>query len=254
MCLILCAHHAHPRYDLVIAANRDEFLNRPTLPADWWEDHPELLAGRDLEQMGTWMGVTKGGRFACVTNVFDRDPLKQKAPSRGELVSDFLTGDVDLLDYLDRLARTGPQYNGYNLLFGTPGAVAYISNRGGRPGPLAPGNYGISNHLLDTPWPKVLKGKERLAALLRGREELPIEELFELLSDRTVAPDDKLPDVGLPIDLVRESSSIFADGKKYGTRCSTLAAIDNEGWVTFEERDLRAGTARRYRFRIDASA
>jgi uncharacterized protein with NRDE domain len=204
--------------------------------------------------MGTWMGVTKEGRFACVTNVFDRNPLKEGAPSRGALVSDFLTGDLSISDYLERMAQTGPGYNGYNLLFGSADAVAYISNRGGQPGPLDPGIYGISNHLLDTPWPKVRKGKAGLASLLRGSTELPIEELFELLSDPTVAPDDELPDIGLPIELVRESSSIFADGREYGTRCSTIAAIDEAGWVTFEERDIRAGSARRYRFRIGASA
>ena len=254
MCLILCANNLDSGFPLVIAANRDEFLNRPAARADWWEDHPDLLAGRDLEQMGTWLGCTKSGRFACVTNVRDRIPLRGDAPSRGNLVTGFLTADVSIEEYLSFLSGNGDQYNGYNILFGSAGRVAYHSNRGGDAGLLERGVYGISNALLDTPWPKVLRGKLRFRELLEGSPgSLPTEELFELLGNREVAPDDELPDTGLPIELERMASSIFADGRDYGTRCSTLLAIDEAGVVHFEERDLRGGPPRRFRFEIDPS-
>ncbi len=252
MCLILCANNLHSGFPLVIAANRDEFLNRPAARADWWVDRPDLLAGRDLQQMGTWLGCTRSGRFACVTNVRDRIPLRSDAPSRGDLVTGFLTGEDSIEEYLSFLSEHGEQYNGYNLLFGCGGRVAYQSNRSGDAGVLGSGIYGISNALLDTPWPKVRRGKRRFRELLdKSPGKLPTEELFELLGDREVAPDEELPDTGLPIELERMASSIFADGREYGTRCSTLLAIDAEGSVHFEERDLRGGPPRRFRFEIE---
>lgn len=252
MCLILCAYRSHPRFDLVVAANRDEFLTRPTEPAGWWRDRSGLLAGRDLEQLGTWLGVTTSGRFAAITNVRDRIPPKNNPPSRGELVAGFLSGENDLDDFLVRLRETGARYNGFNLLFGDRDELAYCSNRGVEVGHLRPGIYGISNALLDTPWPKVRKGKERFAELLKRSDgALPTEELFELLGDRTIAPDGELPDTGLPIELERMASSIFAAGEEYGTRSSTVVAIDKTGWVTFEERNLLSGSARRFRFEIE---
>lgn len=255
MCLILCAHKQHPRFDLVIAANRDEFLRRPTARADWWEDAPDIVGGRDLEQMGTWMACTKGGRFAAVTNYREPGAELPDAPSRGLLVREFLEGASGVGEFLDHLRAVGKRYNGYNLLFGNfgeaeaEGVLAYHSNRGDNGGRLQPGVYGISNHLLDTPWPKVRKGKERFERTLRAAgEELPVEQLFEVLADRTVAPDAELPSTGLSLELERMVSPIFTVGRDYGTRCSTVFAMKAGGEAYFEERDAFDGTPVRYSF------
>ncbi len=156
MCLIVFAWRQHPDFPLIVAANRDEFYERPTLAADFWADHPEVLGGRDLKEMGTWLGITRKGRFAALTNY--RDPLhvRADAPSRGWLVRDFLTGERGAEDYLARLRDRGAAYNGFSLILGDAAGLYYYSNRGEEgPAALAPGVYGLSNHLLDTPWPKV---------------------------------------------------------------------------------------------------
>lgn len=253
MCLILCAWKSHPKYELLIAANRDEFLARPSAPASWWEDSPDVLGGRDLEQMGTWLGCTRDGRFAAVTNVRERSVQRKDAPSRGWLTRRFLESDLSVDQYLDELEEIGAEYNGYNLLVGADGTIGYHSNRGFGAKLLTPGIYGISNHLLDTPWPKVRKGKDRLSRLLaRSGAELPVETLFELLSDRTVAPDDELPDTGLGIELERMVSPIFTVGKEYGTRCSTVLIRDTRRRVYFEERDVLAGSTQCFEFLEEA--
>lgn len=251
MCLILCAYKSHPRYHLVVAANRDEFLARPTAGADWWDDASDILGGRDLEQMGTWLGCTRGGRFAAVTNYREPGSERRDAPSRGGLVREFLESDGGVEEFLSRIRAEGGEYNGYNLLFGADGSLGYHSNRGDGGKPLESGIYGISNHLLDTPWPKVRRGKARFTNILsRHRDRLPADELFEMLGDRTRAPDDELPDTGLGIELERMVSPIFTVGKEYGTRCSTVFAIDHEGSAYFEERDAGSGRSVSYSFDI----
>lgn len=255
MCLILCGYETHPRYRLVIAANRDEFRARPTAPASWWDDAPGLLAGRDLEKGGTWLGLTRRGRFAAVTNYREPAVERADAPSRGSLVRDFLESRGEVESYLAGLMSAGAQYNGYNLLIADGGRLAYHSNRGGEPMLLAPGIYGISNHLLDTPWPKVLRGKARFAGLLeRHDDSLPTDELFTLLADSTPAPDEELPETGLPIELERMVSPIFTVGEEYGTRCSTVVTVSREGEVYFEERDALDGRRSCYRFMIKPAA
>ena len=251
MCLILCAYKRHPHFDLVIAANRDEFLRRPTARAGWWKDAPQVLAGRDLEQMGTWMGCTRTGRFAAVTNYREPGAERKDAPSRGNLVADFLQGNATAEQFLDHLRAVGGRYNGYNLLFGSGGTLGYHSNRGDGGGPLSPGIYGISNHLIATPWPKVRKGKERFELTLRDAgKELPSEALFEVLSDRTVAPDEELPSTGLPLELERMVSPIFTVGRDYGTRCSTVLAMKEGGSAYLEERDALDGVPARFSFEL----
>lgn len=250
MCLILLARNVHPEYELVLAANRDEFFERPTAPAGWWQDHPDLLGGRDLKQMGTWLGIRRSGRWAAITN-FRRPAAERKdAPSRGALVRDFLTGGTSTSEYLEALESAGDRYNGYNLLFAAGGRIAYHSNRGASSADLPGGIHGLSNHLLDTPWPKVARGTERLSALLAPSVPLDSEALFGLLSDRTPAADDRLPDTGVGLPLERVLSPIFIEGDRYGTRCSTVLLIRRDGRVSFEERDLRSGESRRFEFRI----
>jgi uncharacterized protein with NRDE domain len=237
MCLILLAHKIHPDYPLVLAANRDENYSRPTAPAAFWDDHPQIYGGRDLEQGGTWLGITRSGRVAAVTNF--RDGLAAKsssARSRGELVSDFLRGSLPGADYIEKIGRETRFYNGFNLIAGDLHALHYLSNRGGHATAIAPGIHGLSNHLLDTPWPKVERGKKVLAGLLQHETQDMIDGLFAVLSDRAIAPDDALPDTGVGMPRERVLSPAFIISPAYGTRSSTVVLVDRHGQVVFIER------------------
>ncbi len=242
MCLILLAARAHPEYPLVIAANRDEFYARPTVPAAPWPDSPRLLAGRDLVGGGTWLGIDRSGRFAMVSNFRDgRTTPKPRAPSRGRLVSDYLNGIEAAADYLATVRARGPLYNGFNLLAGDPGGVYYYSNRAPGPRRLSRGVFGLSNHLLDTPWPKLVRAKWGLERLLASHRPLALEALFALLADRLIAPDPELPDTGIPLEWERLLSSIFIQSPEYGTRSSTVLTVDRAGRLTFVERSFGCG-------------
>lgn len=238
MCLILFALDAHPRYRLVLAANRDEFYDRPTAPAAFWDDAPHILAGRDLLRGGTWCGITTGGRFAAVTNYRDPRTYREGMLSRGRLVADFLRGEAAPDAWLARLRREGDAYNGFNLIFGDGREFRYVSNRGGLPSTVAPGIHGLSNHLLDTPWPKVAKGREALAKLLGGEDELAPDDLFAILADRAVAPDHLLPDTGVGVERERLLSPRFITSPTYGTRSSTVVLMDRDNTCTFVERSF----------------
>lgn len=236
MCLILFAHRAHPHYRLVVAANRDEWFRRPTAAAAFWPDAAHVLAGRDLEQQGTWLGITRAGRFAAVTNFRDPASHRAQAPSRGQLVSRFLLSSESPGDYLAALRAEAPRYNGFSLLVADRESLYYCSNREGAIRALAPGIYGLSNHLLDVPWPKVRQGKQRLAeALARGPNA---DALLELLADTGVAPDAELPRTGVELDWERKLSAlrIVADG--YGTRSSTVLLVGADGEASFVERSF----------------
>lgn len=235
MCLIFFALNTHPKYKLVVAGNRDEFYNRKTQPAQFWEDHPLLLAGRDLEAMGTWLGITRSGRFAMLTNYRDLSRIDPNAPSRGALVSDYLTSDVNANEYLNNIAKDGDRYNGFNLIAGTVDSLSYYSNYGQGVSTLTPGFYGISNHLLDTPWPKVVRGKEMIAPLLK-RDDLDPEDFFDVLYDSEVAPDSSLPHTGLPLDREKALSSMFIKTQGYGSRCTSVVLVGHDGHVVFAER------------------
>lgn len=236
MCFIVFAHRIHPRYRLVFASNRDEFYERPTAPASFWNDAPEVLAGRDLKGGGTWMGITRTGRFAALTNHRDLRNLKDKAPTRGALVADFLTGNQQPRAYLESLAPEADRYNGFNLLVGTTTDLYSFSNVDPVIRKLTPGLYGLSNAVLDTPWPKVERGKERLETLLQS-EEVDVEALMNLLYDQHKAPDAALPDTGIGNEWERLLSSIFIESENYGTRASTILLIDQDDHATFIERE-----------------
>jgi uncharacterized protein with NRDE domain len=235
MCLIVFALACHPRYRLVLAANRDEYYDRPAEPLDWWHDASGVLAGRDRLAGGTWLGVTAGGRLAAVTNY--RDPRRHVhgLPSRGNLVAEFLRGEVAAADYSALLVREGVRYNGFNLLYGDGGGLHYFSNRGDTWGPVPPGVHGLSNHLLDTPWPKVQAAKARLAELLE-RDRLEPEELVAILGDRTPFPDEGLPDTGVGLERERLLSSLFIAGEEYGTRSTTVLLVERAGRTILLER------------------
>jgi len=236
MCLILLAYDAHPLYRLILAANRDEFLSRPAAPATFWDDYPRILAGRDLKEGGAWLGVTRSGRIAAITNYRAPRSELQDAPSRGGLVSGFLAGSMPAEDYLAFLSREGAGYNGFNLIFGDMRHLCWFSNRGGEPKYLQPGIHGLSNHLLDTPWPKVRHGKEAVERLIAPGKRIEPDALFAILADRTIAPDNLLPDTGVGIELERLLSPPFITAPTYGTRSSTVILIDREGETSFIEK------------------
>lgn len=241
MCLIVLALDAHPRWPLVIAANRDEFFARPTQAAQFWPEQPDLLAGRDLEQGGTWMGVTAAGRIAAITNFRDGTrPRGSGKRSRGLLVRDFLTSTMDADAFAATLARDADDYDGFNLLFGARGQFYHFSNRSRETTLLTRGIYGLSNHLLDTPWPKV----ERAKAALREALEAPAgglhAHLEQLLRDDARAPEHALPDTGVSRDWERVLSSVFIRTQAYGTRASTTLSVDRDGAMEFVERSFGA--------------
>ena len=236
MCLILFSYQQHPEYPLVLAANRDEFYNRPTRRAQFWDEHPDLLAGQDLDQGGTWLGVTRQGRIAAITNIRNPAAVKLSGSSRGELTREFLTGEEPPADYLKKITGVKKQYNGFNLIAGTIDNLYYLSSRSTAPNQLDPGLYGLSNAELDTPWPKVETGKAALAEILSSPSP-SVEAIMRLLTDSRQAPDHDLPDTGVGISMERTLSSRFITAKDYGTRACTLILVNNQGDTLFYERN-----------------
>lgn len=252
MCLIFLSVHNHPKYTLILAGNRDEFHNRPTAPAAFWNDAPHVLAGRDLEANGTWLGITRRGRLSLLTNFRDPAHINPTAPSRGQLVSDFLDGNASSRDYMESVAASGKQYNGFNLIAGTPSELWYYSNYGEAVLPVQKGLHGLSNHLLDTPWPKVEKGKALMRPLFE-KNTIDTDDLLEALYDDKRAPDNQLPDTGVGLEWERMLSSMFIKSPNYGSRCSTVILIDRKGHVQFSERvyDLTTFAFQTRKFEFD---
>lgn len=237
MCLILLAWRAHPEYPLVFAGNRDEAYERPSTSADFWNDEAGIFGGRDLEKGGTWLGLTLTGRFAAVTNYRDGPTARKAAPrSRGELTANFLRGAEAPHAYLKKVAPQAAQYGGFSLLVGDGERLVSLSNRGAGIEELPAGVHGLSNHLLNTPWPKVTLGKRRVAALLESNESELVKGLFDALTDRMAAPDAHLPDTGVGTGRERELSPAFIAGERYGTRASTVLLVSRGNQVTFIER------------------
>lgn len=237
MCLLVVAWKSHPRYRLVVAGNRDEFHERPTAPLGWWADEPGILAGRDLRAGGTWLGVSRTGRFGLVTNFRDANGgAGADAPSRGELVPRFLRGGAGARECLEALRVEAARYAGFNLLLGDREELRYFTNADdAAPRSLPPGVYGLSNHRLDEPWPKLVRTRERFVAMLAAAEIDPAA-LAGILADRTPAALDPPPDAGLPADLERALSAPFVLHDRYGTRCSTLVLVGHDGCTVVHER------------------
>lgn len=240
MCLIVFAHDIHPHYRLLLAANRDEFYERPTSPLSVWEDQPQILAGRDLKGGGTWLGITRSGRIAAITNYRDPTAVLSDAPSRGFLVRNFLESSEPAERYLAHIADEAHRYNGFNLLVGDLSGLWYLSNRHAGFRRIEPGYYGLSNHLLDTDWPKVSRGKTALQRLIAGNKAARTESILALLADRTTAPDDALPDTGVGLTWERILSPIFISSATYGTRSSSVIACFRDGKVSFVERSYQS--------------
>ena len=239
MCLLVFAWRVHPDYPLVLAGNRDEFHARPAAPAGWWTEPDGVLAGRDLEAGGTWLGVHREGRFAVVTNFREAPEKTSGLRSRGELVVDFLAHGHSPEGWVAGLSRRRDEYGGFNLLAGDLGGLHYLTNRGPDALELPPGIYGLSNHRLDTPWPKVRRAKTRLADAIGGGR-LAWATLFGILADRTPAPDDELPQTGVPLAWERLLSAAFIVSPEYGTRVSTVLIVDARGRIDFAERRFDA--------------
>lgn len=228
MCLIVFAWHVIPDMPLIAAGNRDEFYDRPAKPADWWEDYPQIYAGRDLQGGGTWIGVTREGRFAALTNIRAPSEMRDDAPSRGALVTNFLAGTMSPDEYITELKTQQQEYNGFNLLIGDSKQLVWYSNRGDgdeRNGKaLGPGIYGLSNSLLDCAWPKVVRTKAQFASLLC--QGAPEDAYFEMLTDTTCASDCRLPKTGVSIERERLLSAVCIESPDYGTRVSTLVKLN----------------------------
>lgn len=242
MCILLFALRHHPDFPLIIAANRDEFHRRPAARARFWRGHPHLLAGRDLRAGGTWLGVTRGGRFAAVTNYRDGAGETDAALSRGFLVRDFLVRNIGAADFIADLHAQRHNHAGFSFIAGGAAAVFFYSNRDGEDGarPLPPGVHGLCNHLLNTPWPKVKRGVGQLTALIKTPRPQP-EDLFTMLRDAEPAPDSELPDTGIGVPLERALSAIYTPavrirGAEYGTVNSSILLLHKSGLVQFHER------------------
>ena len=241
MCLLAFAWNCHPRYRLIFAGNRDEFHARPAAAADWWQDATHVFGGRDLEAGGSWLGLARDGRFAVVTNFREPDRRPADKRTRGELVGQFLSGNDTPANYADQLLASADRYAGYNLIFGDHRSLHYVSNRNtSRESTLLePGIHALSNHLLDTPWPKV----QKLAARFReevARDDPRAEKLLEFLEDREPAEDHTLPDTGLSPEWERALSAAHIVGDVYGTRASTVVMIEHSGQCVFRERRFAA--------------
>ena len=255
MCLIAIAWRHHPRYPLVVAANRDEFHQRPTAPASFWPDSPRILAGRDLLGRGTWLGISSGGRFAALTNLRSGREMQRDAPSRGSLVSAFLCGEGTPAAYLSDVARRAGDYNGFSLVAGDGEEVGYYCAPDAASSTLASGIHGLSNTSLDAPWPKVERLKAGLSEVL-SRSRWQTDDLMELLGDRRSAPDDALPDTGVGLERERTYSPVFISGEQFGTRSSTVLCVDAGGRVDFTEQSFgpsgRQGARTHFSFLIDS--
>ncbi len=239
MCIAYLALAAHADWPVFIAANRDEFHKRPTRPGGPWPDHPHIFSGIDLAAQGTWLGVTAQGRYALLTNYRDLSiPMMPQAPSRGELVSNFLMGADTPPTYAQDVASRAHQYNGFNLIVGDLTQAWYVGHQGkqsSNTGRLEPGRYVLSNHLLDTPWPKARRLRQALDHFPGPDLTSSFGDIFDILKDPTQAADETLPNTGLSLERERLLSSPFIVSADYGTRCSTIIAIHTSGKAWFSE-------------------
>jgi uncharacterized protein with NRDE domain len=235
MCLILFSFKQHPEYPLLVIANRDEFYGRPTQSAEWWQDHPDILAGRDLQASGTWLGVNRSGSFAAVTNVREPGAMFPGEKTRGELPTGFLSDNIDPKTYLESIQKCAHQYSGFNLLVGDQNQLWFLSNRQESILAVEPGIYGICNGQFDEPWPKLKTGCEALRAVLK--RPFTSEQLMSILTDDSAADPDQMPETGVSAEIEHLLSSRFIRSDNYGTRASTLVSFQANNTVEFTEQN-----------------
>ncbi len=243
MCLINFNIGSHDKYKMIIAANRDEFYSRPTAPVHYWEDHPNILGGRDLKAQGTWLAVSKSGKIGALTNIRTPEEMTAEAKkSRGELVVNYLLSEKSPKEYLTALAGHSSDYAGFNLLTGTPDELYYMNNYDNKISRVTDGTHGLSNEYLDTPWPKVVIGKEQLDKVI-SEDDIDIDALFSLLRIDTKAADDIVQQTGVDAGLEKKLSPLFIDipDFDYGTRCSTVVLVDRQNNITLIERTFKNG-------------
>lgn len=241
MCLINFHFNQHENYKLIVAANRDEFYKRPTEPAHVWSDYPTIIAGRDLEKHGTWLGITKEGRFAALTNYRDPAHMTPNENSRGALVTDFLTGTQAPDHYIAMIQGDKDLYNGFNLLLGHEDQLVYYNNIENKKQHVLAGTHSLSNHFLNTPWPKVKTGKSLLENYVMNTKEIDPQVLFAILRNDQLAKDEELPHTGIDFALERQLSPLFINMEDYGTRCSTVLLITKDNNVQFIEKTYDKG-------------
>lgn len=258
MCLINFHLNNHPNYKLIVVANRDESYARPTAPANFWKDHPDLLAGRDLLGMGTWLGVTKQGKFAALTNFrdFTQQPIIDNKITRGEIVTNYLTENISPEAYLENLHHHKDNYEGFNVVIGNVDQLVYYNNIEMEIKEVPNGTHGLSNHMLNTPWPKVTKSKQMFEEYVIDHHVIGANDLLDIFADHELAEDDSLPDTGVGLDLERQLSPLFIKTSGYGTRCSTVLFVDHDNYLTFVERTYQNGEFvrdSRHSFRISST-
>ncbi|MCF8111770.1 MAG: NRDE family protein [Desulfobacteraceae bacterium] len=237
MCLIAIAIDSHPAFPLIIAANRDEFYNRPTRPLEFWQENPDILAGQDLQGGGTWLGVTRKGKIGAVTNFREPASLVSRGEeSRGRLVKDYLEGDMPPAEYLAEVEKNKESYSGFNVVIGDTGRLWWYSNKNGGIVRLTPGIHAVSNHLLNTSWPKTEKIKRKMREMISNSPTIDPYEVLDMLFDRTPAPDSSLPDTGVSLQWERMLSPVFVASPDYGTRSSSVILVESSGRLIFCER------------------
>lgn len=235
MCTIIFSWKKHEHYDLILASNRDEFYARPTKPAHFWDDEESIFAGRDLTAGGTWIGTNKNNRFAALTNYRDLDKINSNAPSRGQLTSDYILGSLSPKEYLNQIKANNKTYNPFNLLIGDGDELWYYNNIDQSIKQLKPGIYGLSNGLLDTPWPKVVNGKKVFAKVF-NENVIDIKAVFSLLENKELAPDEQLPKTGVPYEKEKSLSALYIElDNIYGTRSSTII-LSKKNQTTYIEK------------------
>ena len=237
MCLVVFAWKIHPEYRLVLAANRDEFHRRPAQGLHWWPDNPDILAGRDLQAGGTWLAVSKPGRFATVTNYRDRLSPRSGLRSRGEIITNFVGSKTPADTLVSSLA--GDNYAGFSLLAADCDDLWYVSNRGDEPVQLMPGVYGLSNASLDTPWTKLVRTRDALRKLIAAGE-ISETALFRIMADRTPAQSADVEAGDLPFELARELTAPHIVSAEYGTRCATALTWSIDEKISVSERRFDA--------------
>lgn len=250
MCLISIAYQYHPKYKLILLANRDEFYQRPTREAHWWDENESVFGGKDLQAGGSWLAVSKNGKIGAITNFRNPSRIIKNKISRGQILSNYILSDISEKKYINELSDTGENFEGYNLLLGNQENLYHFSNINQKLTSITPGVYALSNHLLNTPWPKVEKAKKVMHKLIETGNVIDVEAAFKLFSDKQRAPDDQLPDTGIGLSYERYLSSVFIDIPQYGTRATTLLMIDNENKVYFEEREFVLKTVSKTSFQI----